>query len=229
MEYQPAGEVDGKLGEFLRHLNNSYSYTDRYEPPVQCDQCSTVIPARDQCYVLLADRYIGEKKADTDIRLTRIECGACYTPMLHYSAPGYLELVLASEFTAGHTLTDLQLAESSGRSDGTDWDPRAVRQLLDPDEDVLVNHSPADLMRVIDKYFEPRAVVDPETGELLIDETAVDDFRIMFFLAVAEEDATKDDLRAMRQAADEDLSRDTLGEYERLLHAQTEDLLRDIL
>lgn len=229
MNHQPVSEVSGKLGDFLRNLNNSYSYTNRYDPPVQCDQCSVVVPPRDRCYILFADRYIGEQEGDATIRLTRIECTSCYTPMLHYSAPGYVELVLSGEFTTGHTLTGLQLAESSGRSDGTDWDPRAVRQLLDPDEDVLVNHSPADLMRVIDKYFEPRAVVDPDTGELVIDETAVDDFRLMFFLAVAEEDATKDDLRAMRQAASEDISEDTLGEYERLLNAKTEALLRDIL
>ena len=229
MNQQPVSQVDGKLGEFLRNLNNAYSYTDQYEPPVQCDQCSAVIPAREQCYILLADRYVGNGDDDTNIRLTRIECNTCHTPILHYSAPGYLELLLAGEFTAGHTLTGLHLVESSGRSDGIDWNPPAVRRLLDPEENVLVNHSPADLMRVVDKYFEPRAVVDPDTGELLIDETAVDDFRLMFFLAVAEEDATKDDLRAMRQAANEDLSEDTLGEYDGLLTDKSKTLLRDLL
>lgn len=217
-------QVDGKLGTFLSSLDDSYSYV--YDTPIRCDQCSEVIHPNNPTRVLFADRFIGEDEAETSFRLVRIECEDCSFHDLHYSAPDYTEILLNARFTPESTMTDTHLLAKSGRSEGLDWDPVEVRRIFDPEGRAITEMSPSDFIRMLSRHFDPRKLIDPDTGEILVHESEYEAIRLFFAMSHYKGERTKDDIRALKQSAEDDVTEAEIEQRMRSLERKLEEYIR---
>lgn len=225
MKGTPVSQLDGKLGELLTSFNESLSYD--YDTPIRCDQCSEVIHPNQPCSVLFADRYLTEPETQQQFRLTRIECEDCTPSKLYYDAPGYSELLLMGKFDPSYTLKDLHLLGKSSRSEGLDWNPLELKRILDPKNQALSNLSPSDFMRVIALNLDPRDIVDPISGELLIQPHEEETFALLFALQSTKGEHTKDQLRALKQSMDGDVTEEDTERYMKHLESELQSIFRD--
>jgi hypothetical protein len=218
MRGTPVEELNGSLGDFLRNIEGTLTYS--YEKPIRCDQCAEVIHPNQPCGLLIPNRFIGEAEDETEFRLARIECQDCRPPKIMYSAPGYTEILLTVRFDTDYTVQDVHLLDKSGQSSGIEWDPEAVQDLFDPSGNAWLDSSPFDMIRSISAYIDPRKVIDPETGEILIPDSDIEGFQLLFAYTVASRERSKDEVKALKQSVEGELSEEEIREYGKYMDSE---------
>ena len=219
--------IDGKLGSLLKTLKEDLKYT--HDLPIRCDQCSEVIHQNKPLYILLADRLINESEDERNVRLMRIECPDCYPEMILYSAPGYNEFWIGARHTEDKAFTDIHLSETSPPSDGLSWQPQKLHSIIDPDGVALPGVSPIDLIRILSTNFDPREIVDPDNGKILIPMSEIESFRILFAASTVMDDMSKDDKKAVMQAAEGELTEETLEAHRHRMRDKVNESLSALL
>jgi hypothetical protein len=208
-------EEDSEYTAFLTAINGSVRYPSG--EPIRCDQCSEVIHKNRECAVLFTDRLVSDNEPQDIPILARIECSECGPTNLQYSPVGYTELLLSARYDTDLILQDIHVRDTSARSEGFDWNVDEVQQLIEPKESTLEDLSATGLIRLIGRFYDPRKIIDPDTGEILIPPEQRDVFRVIFLKKIFEEDTSKDEIKAIKQGMDKDVSEERIEEVLELL------------
>lgn len=197
--------------------------------PLRCDQCAEVIHPGTPCGVLFADRLVGQDEDTEGFELMRIECTDCCPHKLYYDAVGYSEFLLMSEFDPNGIMNDVHVVDTSSRTDGLEWDTEEIADLLHMLDDPSVQVSPSDMMRILSMHFDPRDVVDPETGDILIPPEDYESFRILYALTITQKEQGKDALKAIQQSTEDDISIEEIERHRKRMRSDLENYVDEII
>jgi len=223
----PQNKIESEtLADLLDAIEHEYEYGR--DPPIRCDQCAEVINPGNDCSLLVSDRRVSDPASVSQFGVMRIECADCTLPMLYYDATGYTELIISGVFDTDYRLQDVGLIDISTNDEGLDWDPQTIQSYLGG-PDVVSPVSPSGLMRVIQAHLDPSNVVDLETGEILIPEEDADVLQLAFAVSRMGSDRTKDELKAVEQSMEADVSLEDVEMYEDMLSKQVKEKLRSML
>lgn len=222
----PVTELNNRLGEILSNLEGSFQYD--HQIPIRCDQCSQVIHPNTTCGVYFTDRLLHEPPTTTQFRLIRIECDECCPYKFIYDAPEFSEMLLSGRFDPDYILRDIHIVCKSSRSEGFEWE---VDKLYDAYNvtDEAIDTSPVDLMRIISLEFDPRDLIDSDTGEFLVADDEIELFRYTYALSAADKEPSKDELRALKQTYDSDITEEQIEKEIKFINSKMKDKIRKII
>ena len=200
MEGTPLSETGGSVRDFGESIDNSFKYA--YSPPIRCDQCSEVIHQNQPCHILFGDRTITEPIDKTEFRLHRIECQDCHIGQLQFTATGFTSLVYTGQFNENMILESTHFITKSSRSEGLNWNPIKLATLFIDKEEMWETISPTCFVRLLTSInIDPRELIDPDTGDLLVDKSDQDMLRMMFLANHEQQGTDKDGIKALYQSA----------------------------